>query len=45
MSLKNQDKNTVIKPDPIKRFDNLTDNRVLRKRKRKNYVKATQSEI
>ena len=45
MSLKNEDKNTAIKPDPMKRFDNITDNRVLRKRKQKTYAEATQSVI
>ena len=28
MSLKNEDKNTAMKPDPMKRFENITDNRV-----------------
>ena len=37
-SLKNEDKNTTIKPDPMKRFDNSTDNRVLRGKKRKSYA-------
>ena len=32
MSLKNEDKNTALMPDPMKRFDNITDNRILRKR-------------
>ena len=45
MSLKNEDKNTTIKSDPMKRFDNITDNRVLRKRKQKTYAKATQSDL
>ena len=45
MSLKNEDKNTAITPDPMKRFDNITDNRVLRKRKQKTYAEATQSVI
>ena len=45
MSSKNEDKNTAIKPDPMKRFDNITDNRVLRKRKQKTYAEATQSVI
>ena len=45
MSLKNEDKNTAIKPDPIKRLNNITDNRVLRKRRRKAYVEATQSDL
>ena len=44
-SLKNEDKNTAIKPDPMKRFDNITDNRVLRKRKQETYAEATQSVI
>ena len=45
MSLKNEDKNTAIKPDPMKRFDNITDNRVLRKRKQKTFAEATQSDL
>ena len=31
MSLKIEDKNTAIMPDSMKRFDNITDNRILRK--------------
>ena len=45
MLLKNEDKNTATKPDPMKRFDSITDNRVLRKRKQKTYAEATQSVI
>ena len=41
MSLKNEGNNTTITPDPIKRLNNITDNRVLRKRKRKTYAEAT----
>ena len=39
-SLKNEVKNTAIKADPMKRYDNITDNRVLRKRKQKTYAEA-----
>ena len=42
MSLKNKDNNNAITPDPMKRLNNITDNRVLRKRKRKAYTEATQ---
>ena len=45
MLLKNENKNTAIKLDPMKRFDNITDNRVLRKGKQRTYVKATQSDL
>ena len=45
MLLKNEDKNTATKPDPMKRFDNITDNRVLRKRKQKTYAEATKSDL
>ena len=45
MSLKNEDKNTAIKSDPMKRFNNITDNCVLRKRKQKTYAEAIQSVI
>ena len=45
MLLKNKDKNTTTKPDPMKRFDNITDNRVLRKRKQKTYAEATKSDL
>ena len=40
MSLKNEHKNTAIK-----RFDSITDNRVLRKRKQKTFAKTTQSDL
>ena len=43
MLLKNEDKNTTTKLDPIKRFDNITDNRDLRKRKQK--TGATKSDV
>ena len=45
MLLKNEDKNTATKPDPMKRFDNITDSRVLRKRKQKTYAEATKSDL
>ena len=45
MLLKNENKNTAIKPDPMKRFGNITDNRVLREGKQRTYVKATQSDL
>ena len=45
MSLKDEDKNTAIKADQMKRFNNITDNCVLRKRKQKTYAEATQSVI
>ena len=45
MLLKNEDNNTAIKPDPMKRFGNITDNRVLREGKQRTYVKATQSDL
>ena len=40
----NEDK-PATKPHPMKRFDYITNNRVLRKRKRKTYPKATQSDL
>ena len=40
MPLKNEGKNTAIKPDQMKRFDKISHNRVLRKRKRKTYAEA-----
>ena len=45
MLLKNEDNNTAIKPDPMKRFGNITDNRVLRKRKQRTNAKTTQSDL
>ena len=45
MSLKNKDNNITLTPDPMKRLNNITDNRVLRKRKRKTYAEATQSDL
>ena len=45
MSLKNEDNNTTITPDPTKRLNNITDNPVLRKRKRKTYAEAVQSDL
>ena len=45
MSLKNEDNNITLTPDPMKRLTNITDNRVLRKRKRKTYAEATQSDL
>ena len=45
MPLKDEDKNTAIKADQMKRFNNITDNCVLRKRKQKTYAEATQSVI
>ena len=45
MSLKNEDNNTTITPDPMKRLNNITDNPVLRKRKRKTYAEAVQSDL
>ena len=45
MLLKNEDKNIATKPDPMKRFNNITDNRVLRKRKEKTYAEATKSDL
>ena len=44
-SLKNEDNNTAIKPDQMKRLNNIADNRVLRKRKRKTYAEETQSDL
>ena len=32
-------------PDPMKKLNNITDNRVLRKRKRETYAEATQSDL
>ena len=40
-----EDKNTAIKPDPMNRFDNITDNCVLRKRKGKTYAETRQSDL
>ena len=37
MSLKNEDKNTAIMPDSMKRFDNITDNRIFKENKRRNF--------
>ena len=45
MSLKNEDNNITLTPDLMKRLNNITDNRVLRKRKRKTYAEATQSDL
>ena len=45
MPLRNEDKNTTMTPDPMKRLNNITDNRVLRKRKRKTYAEAKQSDL
>ena len=45
MSLKNEDNNITLTPDLMKRLNNITDNRVLRKRKRKIYAEATQSDL
>ena len=45
MSLKNEDSNITITPDPMKRLNNITDNRILRKRKRKIYAQTTQSDL
>ena len=44
MSLRNKDFDTTLTPDPMKRLNNITDNRVLRKRKRKSNTEATQSD-
>ena len=44
MPLRNEDNNTTIMY-PMKRLNNITDNRVLRKRKRKTYGEATQSDL
>ena len=45
MSLKNEENNITLTLDPMKRLNNITDNRVLRKQKRKTYAKATQSDL
>ena len=45
MPLKNEDNNTTITPYPMKRLNNITDNRVLKKRKRKTYAEARQSDL
>ena len=45
MSLKNEDSNITLTPDPMKRLNNITGNRVLRKRKRKTYAEEIQSDI
>ena len=45
MSLKNEDSNITITPDPMKRLNNITDNRILKKRKRKIYAQTTQSDL
>ena len=45
MSLKNEDNNITLTTDPMKRLNNITDNRFLRKRKRKPYAEATQSDL
>ena len=45
MLSKNEDKNTAKKSDPMKRFDNITDNCVLRKRKQKTYAEAAKSDL
>ena len=45
MSLKNEDNGITLTPDPMKRLNDITDNHVLRKRKRKIYAEATQSDL
>ena len=45
MSLKNEDNNTTTTLDLMKTLNNITDNRVLWKRKRKSYAEATQSDL
>ena len=42
MSLRNEDKNTTITLDPMNRLNNVTNNRV--SRKRKSYTEPTQSD-
>ena len=42
MSLRNEDKNTTMMPDPMKKLNKVTENCVLRKGKRKAYAEAIQ---
>ena len=45
MSVRNEDNNTTTTRDPMKKLNNITDNFVLRKRKRKAYAETTQLDL